>query len=99
MVKGGVDTDQLIRTAQAQALKAGIGINTAVLADTIRGGLPDNVVFDSPEGLGVVRKTGELIAFVRDGKIVRQATLLQVGADRLLVNYAISRAYLGTGSF
>lgn len=84
--------DNLTATAIRQADKSGLPHNPNVIVETIRKGLPRDVEFGSAEGLGTIRKTGDVIEFLRDGNVVKTATLEQVGADRLLVNYAISQA-------
>ena len=84
--------DNLTAAAIHQAEKSGLPHNPNIIVETIKAGLPVNVEFGSPEGLGTIRKTGDLVEFLRDGKIVKTATLCQIGCDRLLVNYAISQA-------
>jgi hypothetical protein len=87
-----VDTNQLITEAENEAARIGVSYNRAVLADTIRNGLPDPVVFWAPGQSCQIRRRGDVIEYFSGGKLVNTATLQQVGLDLLLVCYAITEA-------
>ena len=95
----------LADSAVAQAEKAGIDHNPEIIRSAVGTGLPESCEF-AVMGHGTVRRRGERVEFVRDGKVVRQATVSEVGFDRLLVMYAIDKGrlsmhtgHLSTGSF
>ena len=86
-------------TAQAIAVatKSNIAHDAELVAQVVASGLPASADFVSPEGHNL-RISGETVHMLRDGEIVKSVPLAVIGADRILISYAISRGRIASGS-
>lgn len=91
-------TNDIASQAIAAAIKAGIAHNSDLISEVVASGLPASADFVSPEGHSL-RIDGDTVHMLRRGEIVKSVPLAAIGADRILISYAISCGRIAQGSF